>query len=194
MPINPILPVTLAGLLTLAIGAGDVNATPKCIDRVDVSDVSGLGSGTIAKTICDASVMSVVLESARVWDTYFDAFGNDLLAANFDALNAGEITSAELMAQSAKIVDIEFWAGGIMALKMSTLRKKIEKYMAETYTALFSQTAVPLLQVKISALYPMDDGSQAIVYGTSIRNEGCYSPGNLLESWQTWRLNRSLQQ
>ena len=102
------------------------------------------------------------------------------------------MTFEDISARSAKMVMIEFRAGGILALSMTKLREKIEQYMAETYIALFDQP-VPLRQVKISVLYPMSDGKPGVVYGTSIRNEGRYGPGNRPKNWTVWRLHRDLK-
>ena len=86
--------------------------------------------------------MTAVLESAVVRDTVYDSTGQDMMVANLDAITAGDLTEAEVKAQSAKLVDIVFRAGGLLALSMPKLREKIEQYMAETYIALFDSSGV----------------------------------------------------
>ena len=179
-----------ATVMAAALAVG--SAVAACIDRVDVSKVSGQGSAGFAKTICDVPAMAALLESATVSDSLVDSSGRDIFAENAEAIESGDLTWEKLRAQSAKIVKVEFRAGSILVFSYPKLREKIEQYMTETYLALFRQS-VPVRQVKISALYPMSDGTQAVVYGTTIRNEGHYGPGNLPRRWETWRLHRDLR-
>ena len=168
-------------------------ASAACVDRIDISEASGEGVSSLPETICSASVMGAALESARVLDTFFHPGGDSMLVIYAEAIKAGKMTDAEVRAQSAKMVKIEFRAGGILATSMARVRKKIEQYMAETYVALFDQP-VPLRSVNISALYPMSDGEQGVVYGTEVFDEGgFYGPGNRPQGWKVWRLHRDLR-
>ena len=186
MRVPILLPALLAGALTLALGASIANAGTKCLDKIDVSELSGPGSETIAELICDGAVGPPILESARAWDTVVDRFGNPLLAADFASWE-------ELQAHSAKMVEIHTPADRYLAFSMKKLRKTLEKYMARTYQGLFRHAAVPLIQVRILATSEMSDGNRGVVYGTSIRNEGVYGPGNLPTGWETWRLHRDFR-
>ena len=178
-------------LLVLLLASASARAD--CIDLVDVSDATGIDGTGLVEAICDASVMSVVLDSATIEDSYSGPNGDSLFVTHADELAAGTVTLDTLEASSAKTIDIEFRAEGIIALSFSRLREKIEKYMAETYLALFRQP-VPLLHVRIGALYPLEDGTQGVVYGTVIWNdEGMYGPGSPPPAWETWLLNPSLQ-
>ena len=186
MRTTPFLPALLAGTLILALSASSATAASKCLDKVDVSDLSGPGSETIAELICDGTVGPPILESARAWDTVVDRFGNELRLADFESWE-------ELQAQSAKMVEIHTPADRYLAFSMKKLREKLERYMTRTYQGLFRHAAVPLIQVRILATSEMSDGNRAVVYGTSIRNEGVYGPGNLPTRWETWRLHRDFR-
>ena len=179
-------------LFALLVASAPVKAD--CIDLVDVSEVSGIDSAGLAAAVCNASVMSIVLDSATIQDTYHGSGGEDLFVAHAGEIEAGTATMETLAAGSAKLIDIEFRAGGISALSFSKLREKIEQYMAETYLALFEQP-VALRRVRIAALYPLESGELGVVYGTLIWNaEGLYGPGSSPVSWEVWLLNPSLQQ
>ena len=167
-------------------------AAASCVDRIDISKLSGTGAASLPKAICEASVMTAVLESARVWDSVVDASGRDLFAVHSEAIKVGDMTYEDISARSAKMIMIEFRADGILTFSMTKLRKKIEQYMADTYIALFEQPE-PLRLVKISVLYPMSDGKPGVVYGTEIWNDGQYGPDSLPKGWDVWRLHRDLR-
>ena len=168
--------VLLAGMMVPPVQG----RTTECIDKVDVSDISGPGSETIAEIICDVTVWTQ-LESARAWDSYFDQFGETLPVEALD--------TEEGLGQSAKLVEVEFRVDSILTFTDAGLKEKIEEYMAGIYIDLFSKSPVPLLSVRVSASSMMSDGQRAVVYGTSIRNEGVYGPGNFPTRWETWRLH-----
>ena len=185
-------PIRMAAAVAAFVMISSI-ASAACVDRVDISQASGEGVSSLPETICSASVMSAALESAKVLDTFFDADGDDMFVSHAEAIKAGKLTEAEMKAQSAKVIKIEFRAGGILASSMARVRKKIEQYMAETYVALFDQQ-VPLRSVNISALYPMSNGEQGVVYGTEVFDEGgFYGPGNRPKGWKVWRLHRDLK-
>lgn len=172
-------------LLTLAVVLlSYASAFAACPDNVDTSKVTGIDTTEYVEVICGASKMRIILDSATVRDTVFLPSGK--IPTN--------LTNEELSRRSAKLVDVSFRARGIMTFSMTKLRDKIERYMAETYVALFKQD-VPLRRVRISALYPMDnDGAEGVVYGTTIWNkEGKYGPGSMPQGWETWRLHQSLR-
>lgn len=187
-------------LTTLAVAifwcaSGISTASAACPDRVDVSRVTGIDKEKLVEVICGASIMRVVLESAEVRNSMIGPNGEDLFAKRLAEVKAGKGGSDEetIYAPSAKGVRIDFRARGIWTSSFGNLREKIEQYMAETYIALFSQP-VPLWSVKVAALYPMEDGSEGVLYGTQVLNrEGRYGPGSLPKGWKVWRLNRSLR-
>lgn len=182
-----------AALAALALLLAANAAAAACLDRIDMTEASGPGAASLPAAICGASVMNTVLESASVSDSFHDAAGRDLITVHIEAVKAGKMTEAELNAQSAKLIDIEFRAHGILAFSNVKLKKKIEQYMAETYVALFDQP-VPLRRVRISALYKTNGGPNTVVYGTTIWNDkGLFGPGNRPRDWETWRLNRDLR-
>ena len=175
------------------IAASPAAAKTDCIDRVDMSKASGIDTAKLAAAICGASVMAAVLDSATIRDSFFGSGGENLIVTHIADIKAGKMTDAQIMSRSAKLVDIEFRAGGVLTLSFPKLRAKIERYMAETYIALFDQQ-VPLRRVRIAALYPLKAGKRGVVYGTSVSNDkGRYGPGSRPPSWKVWRLNPSLR-
>lgn len=182
-----------AALAAIALSFAASAAAAACVDRVDMSEATGPRVATLPAAICGASVMKTVLESASVFDTFHDATGRDMIPVHIEAIKAGKVTDAELKAKSAKVVNIEFRAHGILAFSNAKLKKKIEQYMAETYVALFDQP-VPLRKVRIAALHKMNSGPKTVVYGTAVWNEkGRFGPGNRPRDWETWRLIRDLR-
>lgn len=177
-----------AALAAIVLSFAASVAAAACVDRVDMSEASGDSIATLPAAICEASVMKVVLESASVSDSFHDATGRDMVVVHIDAIKAGTMTDAQLKARSAKLIDIEFRAHGILAFSNAKLKEKIEQYMAATYIALFDQ-AVPLRRVRISALYETNSGPNTVVYGTTIWNDkGRFGPGNRPRGWETWML------
>ena len=187
-----LLATLVAALLLFVVVSA---ATAACPDRVDTSKVSGIDVEKLVEVICRASIMRAVLETAEVRNSMIGPNGEDLFAKRLAEIKAGKGGSDEetVYAPSAKSVRIDFRARGIWAASNEKLRQKVERYMAETYMALFSQP-VPLWSVKIAALYPLSDGKDGVVYGTQVLNrEGRYGPGSLPKSWKVWHLNRSLR-
>lgn len=176
----------LIALLALVLASGPAVAKAPCIDRVDITKATGIDEAELATAICRASVMRLVLDSATVRDSLFGASGEDLIVKHLDDIKAGRIADDELKRRSAKLVDIEFRAGGILTTSKLKLQQTIERYMAETFVALFKQP-VPLARVRISALYPMSSGKEEVVYRTTVRNDGGkYGPDSLPISWNVW--------
>jgi len=135
----------------------------------------------------------ILIETAEVKDSLFAPNGKSMFVVYGDEISSGEMTDEELYRTSAKLIDVEFRAGSIPAFSNAKLRDKIEEYMAETYLALYGQS-VPLIRVRVSALFPMDDGSQSVIYGTEIRNDdGLFGPGFMPETWTVWQLHSSLK-
>lgn len=162
-------------------------AAASCLSKIDMTKATGPVINLPA-AICGASVMKTVLESATVSDTFHDADGRDMIVTHIEAIKAGKMTDAILKMQSAKLIDIEFRAHGIIAFSNAKLKKKIEQYMAETYVSLFDQP-VPLRRVRISALYETNSGPNSVIYGTTIWNDkGRFGPGNRPRDWETWML------
>ena len=161
-------------------------AAAACIDRVDASKATGIDAAELTATICGASVMRRVLDSATVRDSMTDPTGENLFVKYLPDIKAGRMTEGDALARSAKLVDIEFQAGGILTFSKRKLQRKIERYMAETFVALFKQP-VPLARVRISALYPMSSGKDERIYRTTVRNDGGkYGPESLPVSWSVW--------
>ncbi len=173
-------------LATAALLCIPALAQAACIDRVDVSKATGIDSARIAAVICGSSVMRQVLDAATVRDSMTDPTGENLFVKYLPDIKAGRMTEGDAFARSAKLVDIEFRAGGILTASKRKLQQKIERYMAETFIALFKQP-VPLARVRISALYPMSSGKDEAIYRTTVRNDaGKLGPQSLPVSWKAW--------
>ena len=180
----------MIAVMALAVWTGTpALADDKCLARVDVLEATGAELDSLVATLCDGPA-GTLLESAVIKDTLFAANGDELVLR----VASKEITEDEMYAMSAKLVDMEFDAGSIIVFSYAKLRDKIERYMTRAYASLFRQ-GIPLRRVRIAALYPMSDGTDGVIYGTTIWNdEGLYGSDKLLPSWETWRLHPELRE
>jgi len=188
-----ILTTALATFMLVILSYVSATASERCTQLVEVTGASGSGVSEIPAVLCSGPAV-VLLERAEVRDSLFHPSGKFMTEVHLDAISSGEMTDVDLYRASAKLIDVEFRAGSIIAFTYAKLREKIERYMDQTYAALYGQP-VPLIRVRISALFPMTDGSQAVVYGTEVRNDyGLFGPGFIPDAWTVWRLHPSLNE